>query len=326
MKCRQCNFEMENLQVCPQCGATSEQPPTQAWHWQNNKPPGPITIAAGKVLQFRLPLNGNTAPPRCQWTGLPGKAPNDPVFSDDLTLEIVIPEDATGIHKINYALAGYESLNGSLRLKVIPKQQLAANPETGVSKKPDSAETSTPQPSEIPEKKPDLVTKNSTSPTPPETEAQKPAQTVPSDNVKPAETSKPETNTPNPALPAIDPHSGLVYVQVYRGNMPISQLKTKLDYHQSLLVGKRSESKNIFPQIDLKSHFPDSRSASFCSRQQAKIYWSQGHVFIRNLGASPLRVNNNRVIDKDEDYNWPLNETVELPGGLVLRLTFEAAG
>ena len=122
---------------------------------------------------------------------------------------------------------------------------------------------------------------------------------------------------PAPSIPALfNP-----VIQVFRADTLIPQLKTRLEPHQSLLVGKRSDSKRIFPDINLKGHFSDSQNEAFCSREQARVYINNHHAFILNLGKSPLESETHQThIPQGIAYNWQLNEIIHLPGGLKLKL------
>jgi hypothetical protein len=128
----------------------------------------------------------------------------------------------------------------------------------------------------------------------------------------PAETSLPSS-------PSLDPHQEYE-IQVYRNGTLLSQLSHALSPHKSLLVGKFSASKAVFPDIDLRRHFADSQAAALCSRRQARIYWSHDRILLHNIGKSPIRLPDGRLLSTDQTHTWMLGEEVGLPGGLSLRL------
>lgn len=291
MKCQNCNQDhIEENQPCLNCGFVSS-PINQGWRWQD-KAPGPQSVTAGDNWQFHLPLIGTGTAPRCQWLNLPGQQQD--ISSDNLMLEIKIPIDISGIYKPEYRIEGYAHLNGTLLLKVLPLSH--SEEQNNGSAKPISQ---------------------------PQTQTQTQPQTPiasPIDN--PATTDKPAVN---PNHSSSSPQTSIntpVYIQVFRASTSIPLLKSRLESHKSLLVGKRSDSKGIFPDIDLKGHFSDSQNESICSREQARIYISNGRVFLHNLGKSPLQSEMNQtLITSGQKYNWQLNEIIQLPGGLKLMLT-----
>ena len=300
MKCLICNqdYVEENL-LCPNCG--NEQSSIQRWHWQD-KAPGPQSVMAGKVWQFRLPLIGIGTVPRCQWTNLPGQ--QHITYSDNLMLNIKIPTDSKGILKLEYRIEGYEHLDGNLLLKVLPYRTVVATEETIKIDHPvastlatvpssDSGPIDLPEPSHQP-------------------------------NIQP-QGSMPPSIANNP-IPTDSPTSVLlvnpVCIKVFCATRSIPHLKTRLEPDQSLLIGKRSESRQIFPDIDLKGQFADSQQEKCCSHKQAKIYISNHRVFLQNLGKSPLKSEASQVlIPSGQPYNWQLNEIIQLPGGLKLLLS-----
>jgi hypothetical protein len=310
MKCQICNQDyIEQNQPCPHCGNVSS-PITQDWCWQD-KAPGPQSVTAGETWQFRLPLIGMGTAPRCQWLNLPGQQQIVP--SDNLILEIKIPLDQkSGISKLEYRIEGHEHLNGTLLLKVLP-------PTTAINYSIPVTITEEPLPGDNLGKSAVNNLLTSFPPTSSESAHHLPEPTIlPQIQAHTSPTGVYPTES-HPSTPALLIDS--VYIQVFRASIPIPQLKTRLEPHQSLLIGKRSDSKRIFPDIDLKGHFSDSQNEAFCSREQARVYINNHHAFLLNLGKSPLQSETYQThIAQGNAYNWQLNEIIQLPGGLKLKL------
>ncbi len=304
MKCPTCNQDSidENL-PCPQCGNAITSM-VQDWHWLD-KAPGPQSVTAGEHWHFKLPLTGSGKIPRCQWLNIPGR--QEILHSEDLTLDIKIPLDKIGISKLEYRIAGYEHLNGVLMLKVIPSALT-------VPKTAPLTVTEAPLSTDLQDELADGT-------------AQAPTPCHLSESITPLPVTLTQPQAPShsadviPARPLQPALLNPVYIQVFRGSTMIPQLKTRLEPHQSLLIGKRSDSKRIFPDINLRGHFSDSKNEGLCSRAQVSVYISKQQAFLENLGKSPLQSDSQpNPIIHGQAYNWHLNEIIRLPGDINLKL------
>jgi hypothetical protein len=119
--------------------------------------------------------------------------------------------------------------------------------------------------------------------------------------------------------------AGRYVVEVLSEGKSIETLRTMLVMNRLVTVGRYSSTHERPLDIDLSGHFGVRGEESLCSRRQAEIYWSQGMIVIRNLGANPLR----RYIPGGGRQTigilhiWQPGELVEVPGGLFLRLLRE---
>ena len=271
------------------------------WSWKDGKPPGPQTARAGETWTFRLPLVGTGSAPTIHWLELPPGLSVAPTSADGLTFAFVLAAELSGIHRLRFQCEG-AAHHEELLLKILPTasmpQTSSAVPEASVSAKAglglsivgtridprnESAPSSLPTPD-------DIKTRHAAQPSPSVSSA-----------------------------PSLDPNQEYE-IQVYRNGTPLPQLSRALSPHKSLLVGKFSASKAVFPDIDLRQHFANDQAAALCSRQQARIYWSQGQILLHNLGKSPLHLPAGRLLSTDQTYTWALGDEVGLPGGLSLRL------
>jgi len=289
MECLLCNKEHPADQACSN-NATS------GWQWKN-KAPGPQSVTAGNSWAFCLPLIGQGPMPACKWQDIP--ADLNATF-EGFTIRLKIPLNKKGIYKLVYKIEGYSHLDGVLRLKILPGLE-KKKPLVKTSDTPSIVLPATPSPSS------EQI--SNTVPLP---------QTEPKDRLGSEALASPKTDratkpTESSPLPPL-------FIHVFCDSTPIPQLKTKLEVHKSLLLGKRSDSKKIFPDINLKNYFISSSHEATCSREQAKIYISDNCVFIQNLGKQPLLPNNGKPIISEDIYNWSIGEYMQLPGGIRLLL------
>lgn len=117
--------------------------------------------------------------------------------------------------------------------------------------------------------------------------------------------------------------SDRIHIKVFREDTLIPQLETRLEQDKTILVGKRSDSKNIYPDLNLKGNFPSSAMENLCSREQAHIFYSRGRVYIRNLGKAPLKLAGQDIIHSGLEACWPPGTYIELPGNIRLLLVVE---
>jgi len=134
---------------------------------------------------------------------------------------------------------------------------------------------------------------------------------------------------PKAASPATDAGGatlppGNYFVTVYRDDVPIRQLRKPVEPHRSLSVGKFSGSKNIDPDLDLKPHFKSRELAKRCSREQARIYWREGRIVVKNLGKGDLALPGGDELESGGVHVWREGEPIRLPGGLTMMLEKEA--
>lgn len=277
------------------------------WSWKDGKPPGPQTARAGETWTFCLPLVGTGPAPTIHWLELPPGLSVAPASADGLTFAFVIPADLCGIHRLRFQRDG-AAHHEELLLKILPAESV---PQTAgaVPEASTFAEVSSGLSIVGTRIDPQSEPVSSRLPTPDDIKARHAEPPAPS---VPAETSVPSS-------PSLDPHQEYE-IQVYRNGTLLSQLSHTLSPHNSLLVGKFSASKAVFPDIDLRQHFADSQAAALCSRQQARIYWSHDRILLHNIGKSPIRLPDGRLLSTDQTHTWMLGEEVGLPGGLSLRL------
>jgi len=281
MKCPNCNQDHSENDPC----SDSATIPTHTeWQWKNTTP-GPQTARAGKTWKFNLPLSGTGPRPICQWHNLPSELN---ITVNNSAIEVTIPSTTKGLYTLGYSIKGHDHLNGKLRLKILPNSQ---------ANEPTPAPIKTP-----PEQNKPLISPAAEN----------------SNQTKKNNTSPDAKKTTPPLIAQALLHAPIIHVFCH--SKPIPQLKTKLEAHTSLLVGKRSDSKRIFPDIDLKKHFSNSNEEGQCSREQAKIYFKNGHVFIHNLGKSALQTEDGKTILTMNNYNWSVNERIQVPGGIQLLL------
>lgn len=256
------------------------------WRWVTTSP-GAQTVSPCQRWEFRLPIQFSGRPPRCRWRSELLKDGKYTISDDTLSISIDIPAQAKNVYKVYYQLDGSPPLEGFVFLKVFPPNSSEMNSVNPYGETEENVKTNpTPSPQKIVEP---------TLPSPSE--------------IKPKEP---------PPLPA-----GEYFVSVYRENIAIPQLKKRIETHKSLTVGKFSMSKNIWPDIDLKPHFKSKDISRRCSRRQAKIYWQDGRIIIKNLGKFHLDLSEGRYLETDDIHYWQSGEGIEIPGGLTLFLEKE---
>lgn len=282
----------------------------QSWTWKDGVPPGPQTARAGEPWTFRLPLQGSGPPPTIHWIDLPQGIAVRQSPADALTFIFDMPNDQEGIATLRFR-RGNNALEDTFLLKIMPARTTAAMPEPPARAQPAASPAArgqvvAPRPEEA------LQRPHFPQPEPTPTPEIKPAS-------PPAASAVSASNRVNP--PSL---SDAYEIQVFRGSTPIPQLTCPILPHKSLLVGKLSASRAIFPDIDLRAHFVDSQSENSCSRQQAKIYWSHGQIVLHNVGRSPITLVDGRLLSGGATHDWRPGEEVTLPGGLSLRLALRA--
>lgn len=317
---------------------------TSTWTWKDGKPPGPQTARAGETWILHLPLVGTGPAPMIDWMDVPPGLSVTPIPGDELSFSVQIAADLSGIQTLSYRRVG-EPRADQLMLKVLPARSAQPNsaPTTSADASSHSTSTSAPQaaaPSSPSKAQPGLSIvgqriappqgQPANIPTPQDVRVRSQPSAPPTP--KPTETGDGQSSVP-PAAPApsspsasgprsttgLDPNREYE-IQVYRHGTLISQLNRPLLLHKSLLVGKFSASKAVFPDIDLRHQFIDQQSESLCSRQQARIYWSHDQIQLLNIGKSPITLPDGRPLATDQAYPWMPGEEVILPGGLSLRL------
>lgn len=278
------------------------------WFWKDGKPPGPQTARAGENWTFHLPLAGTGPVPTIEWLDIPDGLTIAPAPGDPLTFYFHIPDDLHGIQTLSYRRAG-ESRADELLLKILPA---STSPASG------SAAASVPRIVDqrmAPHREP---------PHPPRSRLPAPEDIRPSGHppIPPPSTPMDVAESQGALAPRLDPDREYE-IQVYRHGILIQPLSRPLTPHRSLLVGKFSASKAVFPDIDLRHHFATTQAAALCSRQQARIYWSHGRIQILNIGQSPIGLPDGRGLTKDQVHAWTPGEDLTLPGGLTLRLAIQ---
>lgn len=313
------------------------------WTWKDGKPPGPQTARAGETWILHLPLVGTGPAPMIDWMDVPPGLSVTPIPGDALSFSVQIAADLSGIQTLRYRRVG-EPRADELMLKILPA--LTAQPNSASTPSSDASSHSTTtsasqaaassppskaqpglsivgqriappqgQPANIPTPQDVRVRSQPSAPPTP-----KPTETA--DNQSRVTTatapSSPRVSSPGSAT-GLDPNREYE-IQVYRNGALISQLNRPLMLQKSLLVGKFSASKAIFPDIDLRHQFDNEQSEALCSRQQARIYWSHDQIQLLNIGKSPITLPDGRRLATDQAYPWMPGEEVILPGGLSLRL------
>lgn len=300
-----------------------------SWNWKDGKAPGPQTARAGETWNFHLPLMGTGPAPLIDWLEVPSRLTVKPLPGDGLSFAIQIPADLVGIQRLRYRRAG-EPRADELLLKILP----ASSSNLGSVPTPDSVSRAA-SPS-IPPVPPELSIQGqrldpsadqlANIPTPEDIRIRSQPSTPPAPLFADAadaqsltlDASSPEVSTSVPA-PRLDPDREYE-IQVYRNGVRIPQLTRLLTPDKSLLVGKFSASRAVFPDIDLRNHFAGSQAEALCSRQQARIYWSHGRILLINIGKSPIGLPDGRSLPTDQAHAWTPGDELTLPGGLGLRL------
>ena len=268
------------------------------WTWTNGAPPGPQTARAGELWTLELPLQGTGEPPAVEWTEVPDGLEIRPSPRGPLVFDFIIPVSLGGsTHELKYR-RGDNQLTDLLWLKILPASPSASEEDPIIPQpstpapEPPSAEV-TPEPGE-----PDV------------------------EGIGGQRDASPGGEAPvNGGRAAPDPLAEYE-VQVYRGATALMQLTRPLRLEKSLLVGKLARLAHgvSLPDINLRGHFAGDQAEVLCSRQQAKIFWSQGLIYLLNTGENPIVLPDGRGLKTGEDYAWQPGEEVTLPGGLILRL------
>jgi hypothetical protein len=278
------------------------------WTWTDGAPPGPQTARAGETWTLRLPLEGTGDSPAIEWKELPDGLQVRPSPLGSLVFDFEVAVSLGGsTHELKYR-RGDNQLLDRLWLKILPAGEVLPDPL--------KAEPAGPIPDAIAQI-PGSITDTTThqdgiiNGTDPDRPGNGPAL---------AQEARQE-ETPNRAGTPLDPQLEYV-VQVYRGATALLQLTRPLRIDRSLLVGKLASLKHgiSLPDIDLRHHFADAQAAAQCSRQQAKVFWSQGHIYLLNTGENPIILPDASHLKSGQDYSWQLGEELTLPGGLRLRL------
>ncbi|MBK1646698.1 hypothetical protein CKO25_19055 [Thiocapsa imhoffii] len=305
---------------------------TSTWIWKDGKAPGPRTARAGETWIFHLPLMGTGPAPLIDWMDIPPGLTITPMPGDGLSFAIKIPANLVGIQTLRYRRAG-EPRADELLLKILPalSSQSASTPDSAsLAASPSVA--SAPRGPQIQGRRLDQSKDQAVSiPTPEDIRVRSGHSSDPpvsrSTESRDAQSHPPAVSSPgfvaSASAPRLDPDREYE-IQVYRQGERIHQLTCPLTPHKSLLVGKFSASKAVFPDIDLRNHFASSPAEALCSRQQARIYWSHGRIQLFNIGKSPITLPDGRSLPKDQAHVWTPGEEVTLPGGLSLRLAIPA--
>jgi len=277
------------------------------WAWIDGVPPGPQTARAGEIWTFHLPLEGTGDPPAIVWMELPQGLQVRPSAGHKLAFDFEIPVSLGGsTHGIEFRRGNNELLD-RLWLKILP----ASEGKAAASKR---VPTETIRPVEpVPAAMPDPITHQTRPVSDADVEGPGSAAAVPQ-GIRGEEAT-------NQSRRALDPQMEYV-VQVYRGGTALLNLTRPLRSNRSLLIGKLGGLSHglALPDIDLRHHFKDPEAAAQCSRQQAKVFWSQGQIYLVNTGENAILLPDGRPLNAGEDYSWQLEEELTLPGGLRLRL------
>ncbi|MBK1654878.1 hypothetical protein [Allochromatium vinosum] len=309
---------------------------TSSWTWKDGKAPGPQTARAGETWILHLPLMGTGPAPLIDWMEVPPGLIVTPLPGDGLSFAIRLQADLSGIQTLRYRRAG-EPRADELLLKILPA--LSSQPASVPEAFPDSASPAASPSVATPRSGPQIQGRRldpsagqaASIPTPADIQGRSGHPSVPpvsrSTEATDAQSRPPAASSPevsvSASVPRLDPDREYE-IQVHRQGVRIPQLTSPLTPHNSLLVGKFSASRAVFPDIDLRHHFADGRAEALCSRRQARIYWSHGHIQLLNIGKSPITLPDGRVLPTDQAYAWTPGEDVVLPGGLSLRLAILA--
>ncbi len=291
------------------------------WSWKDGTPPGPQTARAGETWIFRLPLVGTGSPPTIDWLDLPSGLNVTPASGDGLTFAFQIPADLSGIQRLRYQRPGAPDVD-ELLVKILPAESASVAKQSVHSQSANSQGAGL---SIVGQRiNPHAESTTSSLPTPEDIRARHASPAAP--NPVSEKASKPLPNALSSlevgsarSVTSLDPNRDYE-IQVSRNGVQIPKLSRPLTPHKSLLVGKFSTSKAIFPDIDLRRKFASDQAEALCSRQQARIYWSHGQIQLLNIGQSPIVLPDGRHLAKDETHAWLPGEELILPGGLSLHL------
>lgn len=295
---------------------------TTAWTWRDSNPPGPQTADAGAIWSLTLPLQGSGQPPAITWLELPPRITVQPSPSEPLTFLFDLTAAQPGVYFLKFR-CGTNALDDLILLKILPST--AASAPMSTCPLPGAPAASAP--SFIPDDEKDAEDSAMPVPTPtavlqragmrPATDGAATPAPIPSWEA-PSELAPP---APAPCAAPLPPLVGDYVIAVFRGTTPLPQLTRALERHKSLLIGKFSASKAIFPDLDLRHHFADLASEANCSRQQARAYWNAaGRIVLHNLGKAPLTLVDGQLVVSGATCDWLPGMAVTLPGGLTLQL------
>jgi hypothetical protein len=315
------------------------------WSFVGGAPPGPQSASAGTRWEFRLPVAGEGDTPECHWSSSLLKDGMYGVSDDGLAIWVELPRNLRGVEKIHYHVKAEPPLDGFVMLKVLPPEAALPSERRGGAPASPSGKTGgrSETPAENSKGEPKagddhlanvlagIPTGQSKDAPPdrassPKAEMRTPPAGGPAPGQAPfASTSQnppSEEKEESPALPSLPP--GRYFVAVYRDNIPIPQLRRQIEPHRSLAVGKFSRSKNILPDLDLKPHFVSREMARRCSREQAKIFWKDGRILLKNTGKADIEIPGRMDLESEGIHFWEVGEALSLPGGLSVVLEKEA--
>jgi len=92
------------------------------WKWAGGVSPGPQNTYSGERWQFRLPLKGSGQVPDCKWESDLWKQEELIFDSDHLSIAVDIPDNAAGIHKVQYTVGCDPVITGNFFLKILKRQ------------------------------------------------------------------------------------------------------------------------------------------------------------------------------------------------------------
>ncbi|GEM_PF-2510054 len=291
------------------------------WTWRDGNPPGPQTAAAGAIWSLSLPLQGSGQPPAITWLELPSRITVQPSPSESLTFLFDLTAAPPGVYFLKFR-CGTNALDDLILLKILPAAGASvpteSSPANSVAAKDgaddldEDAEDSAmpvPTPTAILQRTEQRVMSAAASAP---TSIPIPSWEAPSELAPPA---------PAPLAAPLPPLAGDYVLAVFRGTTPLPQLTRTLERHKSLLIGKFSASKAIFPDLDLRGHFADLANEANCSRQQARAYWNaSGRIMLHNLGKAPLTLVDGQLVVSGATCDWLPGMAVTLPGALTLQL------
>lgn len=281
------------------------------WQWTDGRPPKAVTLTAGEHGVIDLGITWDDQAPRVDWDLADRPFDTGTVDPDDPgRLLLDIPTDVMGFFAIDAAIHGEPAWSGTLRVRIKPAARPAPEPKPAPPPVPAPVPepTPAPQPQSAPPPAPEPVPAPGPQPAP----EPQPAPTQP-------RRGDPATATPLPA--------GRRYrVVVLRSGVRVPTLTRPVLEDRTLRIGRFSASRGVIPDLDLTHEFGPAGDASRCSREQAEVFWSGGHILLLSRGATPLELLEDGQAPQPltGPVAWQPGERYGVPGGLVLTLEEEA--
>jgi len=145
---------------------------------------------------------------------------------------------------------------------------------------------------------------------------------APESSAPPITQARPALPTPAGDAPTQQTAPSSRFIEVLRGGVIVNGLRAAVQPGRTLTIGRGPTLEDH--DLNLAGRFESNEHETLLSRRHAEVFCNEEGVFIRNVGAHPIKLldaTGMPASDVQADHRWSVGEVIALPGKLrvVLR-------